>query len=298
MGVFGGAAIVRETTPGAGCEGTAVTYAAPRIRRLVTHAGPFHADDVFAAATLRRLWPRAKIERTRDAERLACGRDDPSTVVFDVGDAYEPERRNFDHHQRSFERRRANGVPYAAFGLIWESFGQGYLRALLGDEPFETFPIEGVATLVERRLVWAIDAADCGRLAHRAWLRGGDEEEDQLEPTSASTLISSLNPVGGPGQRLDFDGAFAEAVAVAARVLEGCARRALLHFEAAQRFRRRRHGAACRRPRRLPLLALPHPGAPPLRGLPLLGGRRVAGGVRPGRLRGPMPPAPGVGWAT
>ena len=208
----------------------------PKIRRLVTHAGPFHADDVFAAAVLRRLAPRAKVERTRDAGRLAQGRDDISAVVFDVGDAFEPERRNFDHHQRSFDRRRDNGIPYAAFGLIWERYGTAYLHALLGRAAFEDFDVVEVAAMVERKLVWAIDAADCGELASEAWLRGGDREEDAVSLTSVSAAISLLNPVGGHGQRLDFDGAFGRAIAIASHILEGSARRALNHFEAARAF--------------------------------------------------------------
>ena len=86
------------------------------FEKLVTHSGQFHADDVFAAATLRKLAPMALLIRTRDPDVLAEVVADQSVAVFDVGDHFEPERFNFDHHQRGFERAREDsGIPYAAF---------------------------------------------------------------------------------------------------------------------------------------------------------------------------------------
>ncbi len=42
--------------------------------------------------------------------------EDYEGIVFDIG------RGQYDHHQRD-SRVRENGVPYAAFGLLWEKFG-------------------------------------------------------------------------------------------------------------------------------------------------------------------------------
>ena len=42
------------------------------IHHIITHSGPFHADDVFAVAVLRRLAPDAAITRTRDPTVLAA----------------------------------------------------------------------------------------------------------------------------------------------------------------------------------------------------------------------------------
>ena len=69
-----------------------------------THAGKFHADDVFATALLQILRPDIKITRGFVVP------DDFDGIVYDVGYGM------FDHHQEPREYR-ANGVPYAAFGL-------------------------------------------------------------------------------------------------------------------------------------------------------------------------------------
>ena len=68
-----------------------------------THAGKFHADDVFATALLQILRPDIKITRGFTVP------DDFDGIVYDIGFGM------FDHHQEPREYR-ANGVPYAAFG--------------------------------------------------------------------------------------------------------------------------------------------------------------------------------------
>ena len=80
-----------------------------------THAGKFHADDVFATALLQILRPDIKITRGFVVP------DGFDGIVYDVGYGM------FDHHQEPREYR-ANGVPYAAFGLLWrdEKVQQAY----------------------------------------------------------------------------------------------------------------------------------------------------------------------------
>lgn len=78
----------------------------------ITHAGVFHADDVFSAAFLQILNPEIEIRRVM---RAPDGVSD-DTIVFDIGFG------RYDHHQRDGEVR-TNGVKYAAFGLLWRKFG-------------------------------------------------------------------------------------------------------------------------------------------------------------------------------
>ena len=78
--------------------------------RAFTHGGKFHADDVFSAALLFYINPEITILR---GNRVP---DDFDGIVFDIG------RGAYDHHQRD-SRVRENGVPYAAFGLLWEAVG-------------------------------------------------------------------------------------------------------------------------------------------------------------------------------
>ena len=91
-----------------------------------THAGKFHADDVFATALLQILRPDIKITLGFVVP------DGFDGIVYDVGYGM------FDHHQEPREYR-ANGVPYAAFGLLWRVLGPrpvGGRQAPLLDENF------------------------------------------------------------------------------------------------------------------------------------------------------------------
>ncbi len=75
-----------------------------------THAGWFHADDVFSAALLRILRPDIRIYRGFAVPKGFSG------IVFDIGEG------EFDHHSKDREKRE-NGAAYAAFGLLWRKFG-------------------------------------------------------------------------------------------------------------------------------------------------------------------------------
>lgn len=116
------------------------------MKTIITHNGGFHADDVFAAATLSLFFKNEdiKIIRTRDPETIKTG-----DVVFDVGRIYDEEKNLFDHHQEGGAGVRENGIPYASFGLVWKKFGP----KICG---------QNIADLVEGRLVLFVDAVDNG----------------------------------------------------------------------------------------------------------------------------------------
>lgn len=98
-----------------------------------THAGKFHADDVFSAAFLEILNPDIKIHRVFVVPEI---KDPEHTIVFDIGEG------KFDHHQANSEKRE-NGVPYAAFGLIWREFGTMIFDEKTAKEFDEHF-VEGI----------------------------------------------------------------------------------------------------------------------------------------------------------
>ena len=81
---------------------------------VLTHGGKFHADDVFSAALLRILKPGVLVRRVFEVP------EDFDGLVFDIG------RGTYDHHQQGAEIR-PNGVPYAAFGLLWRDLGKELL---------------------------------------------------------------------------------------------------------------------------------------------------------------------------
>ena len=91
-----------------------------------THGGKFHADDVFSTALLQILRPDIQVTRGFVVP------DDFDGIVYDVGGGM------FDHHSEPRECR-PNGVPYAAFGLLWRLLGAqlvGEHQARLLDENF------------------------------------------------------------------------------------------------------------------------------------------------------------------
>ena len=143
--------------------------------RSFTHGGKFHADDVFSAALLFYINPEITILR---GNRVP---DDFDGIVFDIG------RGAYDHHQRD-SRVRENGVPYAAFGLLWEAVG----AEILGEELAEEFD--------------------------EAFVQPLDHNDNTGEKNELATLIGNFNPTwdaqGGN------DEAFFQAVSVAGMILE------------------------------------------------------------------------------
>jgi len=121
--------------------------------KIITHSGGFHCDDVFAVATIALALDKNKQEyeiiRTREPEIISTG-----DYVVDVGGQYDPAKNRFDHHQEGGAGARDNGVPYAAFGLVWKTFG----KDLSGNE--ETF------SRIDRKLATPIDAVDNGELLY------------------------------------------------------------------------------------------------------------------------------------
>lgn len=119
------------------------------MKKLVTHNGSFHADDIFAAATLslylEKMGESFEIIRTRDPEIINSG-----DYVFDVGGVYDPDKNRFDHHQKGGAGKRNNGIEYASIGLVWKKFG----KDVCGDQK--------VVDLIDNRLVAPIDAFDNG----------------------------------------------------------------------------------------------------------------------------------------
>ncbi len=140
-----------------------------------THSGKFHADDVFSSALLKILYPEIKIIR---CNKVPDNVED--SIVFDIG------RGVFDHHQTDAEIRE-NGMPYAAFGLLWREFGS----SILGDINAEHFDESFIQTL---------DYSDnCGK------------------PNTLATVIAAYNPTWD--SEISRDEAFEQAVILAKEML-------------------------------------------------------------------------------
>lgn len=137
---------------------------------VVTHSGDFHADDVFAVATLRMALGEIEVVRTRDKELIENG-----DYVVDVGGINDIETEQFDHHQVGGAGERANGIPYASFGLVWKKFGE----QVAGDAER--------AERIDQSFVQSIDAIDNG-------VEITTQLFEDVYPQSVNGLVASFRP--------------------------------------------------------------------------------------------------------
>ncbi|WP_456279148.1 MYG1 family protein [Bacillus sp. AK128] len=116
------------------------------IKKVGTHSGSFHADDVVAFVILDELYGPLELVRSReDAILSTCD------VVFDVGGG------QYDHHTNDKEYRE-NGIPFAAAGLVWRDFG----KLLLEKRGFQQDSINRVFNYIDEQYIQGLDAIDNG----------------------------------------------------------------------------------------------------------------------------------------
>lgn len=151
-----------------------------------THGAKFHSDDVFSTALLRILNPDIQVERGFEVP------EDFGGIVYDIG------RGKFDHHQEDKEIRD-NGIPYAAFGLLWREFGS----LVLTEEEVMDFDARFIQPL--------------------------DESDNTGCDNTLAEVISKFNPTWDGNS--DYDGRFWRAVAFAQEIL-------MNEFESIQGLRR------------------------------------------------------------
>lgn len=140
-----------------------------------THAGKFHADDVFSTALLQYLNPQYTYTRGYRVPEEFDG------IVYDIGWG------EFDHHQAD-AKVRDNGVPYAAFGLLWSRFG----TYVVGEDQ---------AKKIDALFVQPLDLSD-----------------NTGKANDICQIIESFNPVWDSEE--SEDEAFAEAVELAYKILK------------------------------------------------------------------------------
>lgn len=154
------------------------------LKKIITHDGVFHADDVFAVAILRLIHPAVPVVRTRDRALIQSAMGTSGTYLLDIGGACYPEMGLYDHHQpegAGFREQEGHSHewPYATAGLIWKHFGAEVVAIL-----HPALTLDGVAETVrhlDEALIKYIDAVDCGvRL--------------KSSGPSLSALIASFNP--------------------------------------------------------------------------------------------------------
>lgn len=171
---------------------------------LVTHSGGFHADEVLSSVILTRLFPQAEIVRSRAPEWITPG---PDRIVYDVGGAYDPEARIFDHHQRGAPLRE-DEKPLSSFGLVWRHFGHDYLRASGVPEA----DLDGIHASFDTGFVLPVDLVDNGALS--------PSEAGILTSMTLPVLLETLKPVFDETDPEAETRAFHAAVAIARSFVE------------------------------------------------------------------------------
>lgn len=174
------------------------------MKKLITHNGSFHTDEIFSAATLSLLLKQEKkdfeIIRTRDEEIIKNG-----DYVFDVGGIYDPEQNKFDHHQVGGSGQRQNGIAYSSFGLVWKKFG---IKLCNSQKVFD---------LLDKKLVAPIDADDNGFSL--------TQNKHDISPYLIQDIFSIMQPTWK--EELNVDEMFFKCVNIAKTILS----REIIHAE-------------------------------------------------------------------
>jgi uncharacterized UPF0160 family protein len=110
----------------------------------VTHSGSFHVDDVISTIFLSKIIENVVLIRVPSTENIYL----ENKMIYDIGFG------EFDHHQKSRNGQRENGIYYSSIGLLWQKFGKNYLKNLKIKNIKKTFEY------MDKELIQYIDATD------------------------------------------------------------------------------------------------------------------------------------------
>lgn len=136
---------------------------------FITHAGKFHADEVFGTILLEKMFNDIRLIRLPEVDNI----DLQNKIVYDIGGG------EFDHHQIGGNGQRESGIKYAAFGLLWKKFGREYLKKL------NVVDIEECFRLFDKNFVQFVDAGDNGQIKY---------ENIDIKLVTLSDIIEGFNP--------------------------------------------------------------------------------------------------------
>lgn len=164
-----------------------------------THSGSFHADDVFAIASLSLLHPDYEVKRSRDPEVWAA-----CDYVVDVCGEYDHERKLYDHHFKDGPTHE-DGLRMSSVGLIWKHYGK------------EICGCQEIADRVCKLLIRPLDANDNG-----VSLTVPAEGAPSVREVSLAGTVALMNPI----DRELADDAFNAEVVRASAILKASIARA------------------------------------------------------------------------
>ncbi len=140
------------------------------FKKIGTHNGKFHADEVMATAILNEIFV-TELTRTRNKKVL-----DELDIVYDVNGG------EFDHHGMD-KVMREDGIPFSSCGLVWNKFGKDVVR--FKNEVLNQQQIDEVFNFIDRNLIEGIDALDNG-----IWI-----DKPEIPLMNVSSILSGFNPL-------------------------------------------------------------------------------------------------------
>jgi len=174
------------------------------IKRIATHSGPFHCDEVLACVILKILpeYQNSEIVRTRDPSNL-----DSYDIVLDTGGTLDHVRKRYDHHQPGFDQtlksisggKLSYETKLSSAGLIFWFYGKQAIAKLLNlDLNKDWEHINFVFDHVYKELIQEIDEID----------NNGGSGHSKTDITSR---VAKLRPKWDDECR-DYDNAFVSAM--------------------------------------------------------------------------------------
>lgn len=140
------------------------------FKKVGTHDGKFHADEVMATAILKEIFI-IDITRTRDKKTL-----DGLDIVYDVNGG------KLDHHGVN-KVLREDKIPYSSCGLVWNKFGKDVIA--FKDKNLNEEEIDDIFNFIDRGVMEGIDALDNG-----IWI-----DKSEVPLMNISSILSGFNPV-------------------------------------------------------------------------------------------------------
>ena len=148
---------------------SALYFTMKNLKKIGTHNGAFHVDEILACAMLKKLpeYADAEIIRTRDPKIL-----DECDIVVDVGGVFDPKTHRYDHHQKSFTHSMSTLIPESPFvtklssaGLVYVHFGKKLIAQII-EKPESDPLVETIFVKVYKKFMEEIDANDNGIATH------------------------------------------------------------------------------------------------------------------------------------
>lgn len=156
------------------CECMSTVQNVKHISKLYTHAGCFHADEVFSLALFRLIGCEAECLRVNKLPDILSNTE----LAFDIGFG------KYDHHQQT-KKERGNGVPYASFGLLLRDY---YPALGLNESQYEH---------LDRTFAQGLDSRDNGlssdnQIAQAIHLMNPNWDEDQSPEANQAAFDTAV----------------------------------------------------------------------------------------------------------